>query len=117
MNGYERLKELYNQDNFQNKPLTAIVNYLLQVPDMSEYYLRPEKNLKDLVNYLRDNAKEYCVNNISIIEDSQVYQWCIDYFQKTNAELRILLSSTNPKKDSKTELKSIPSNQMQFDFS
>lgn len=87
MNGYDRLKQLYKSYANQDKPLMQIVKNLITQPDMNQLYLNEEKNLKQMMEFINNKAKEFAVNNVSIIEDEKVYSWAIEYFNKSNEEL------------------------------
>lgn len=107
MNGYERIKQLYlnNQKEKKDKPLIKIITYLMKTQNMSEKYLNEEKNLDNMMNFINKNAKEQAINNIAIIEDEQVYKWAIEYFDKSDKELGIekKIETPKPKKEEKTD--------------
>lgn len=93
MDGINRLAKLL--EGQKDKYLNIIVNYLMLQTEMNEAFLNEEKNLKDMATYIRDLAKKQATNNVAVIEDSVVFQWAKDYFNKSNEELGI------NKKDSK----------------
>lgn len=88
MNGIERLQEMIKGQ--KDKYLNKIVNYLIQQTEMNEYFLNEEKNLKEMVEYIKSNAKKQASNSVAVIEDEEVYQWAKDYFIKSNKELGIV---------------------------
>ena len=90
MNGYIRLKELYQESLNQNTSLTKIVDYLLRQEDMNNNYLNEEKSLSQMNEYIINRAKKFANNNVAIIEDNVVYNWAIKYFSLSNEELGII---------------------------
>ena len=64
MNGYNRIKELYLQGLRKDNTLKRIVMYLIKKPNMSDYYLKEEKNLIDMMQFITDNAKKNAINNV-----------------------------------------------------
>ena len=46
MNGYDRLKLQYKENLNTDKALIKIIKYLLNQPEMSDIYLKDEKNIK-----------------------------------------------------------------------
>ena len=109
MNGYERIKQLYlnNQKQKKDEPLIKIITFLMKTQDMSEKYLNEEKNLDNMVSYINKRAKEQAINNVAIIEDSQVYNWAIEYFDKSDKELgiekQLQVEVPKSKQDEKTD--------------
>ena len=89
MNGYDRLKLQYKENLNTDKALIKIIKYLLNQPEMSDIYLKDEKNIKEMMDYIKSKAKEQAINNVAIIEDQNVYEWAIDYYIKSNEELGI----------------------------
>ena len=70
MNGYERLKLQYKQNLNPDKALIEIIKYLLNQPEMSDIYLKDEKNIKEMMDYIKSKAKEQAVNSVAIIEET-----------------------------------------------
>lgn len=89
MNGYDRLKLQYKENLNADKALIKIIKHLLNQPEMSDIYLKDEKNIKEMMDYIKSKAKEQAVNNVAIIEDQNVYDWAIEYYIKSNEELGI----------------------------
>lgn len=89
MNGYDRLKLQYKENLNADKALIKIIKHLLNQPEMSDNYLKDEKNIKEMMDYIKSKAKEQAVNNVAIIEDQNVYDWAIEYYIKSNEELGI----------------------------
>ena len=122
MEGYQRIKELYLEIKTENKDeaLVKIVTYLMKQPNMSELYLKEEKNLKEMMQYIKDQAREKTVNSVAVIEDNQVYEWAVTYFSKSNDELGInkkitpVKTTTKTNKSNKTE--ETDKNQLELEF-
>lgn len=89
MNGYDRLKLQYKENLNADKALIKIIKHLLNQSEMSDIYLKDEKNIKEMMDYIKSKAKEQAVNNVAIIEDQNVYDWAIEYYIKSNEELGI----------------------------
>ena len=87
MNGYERIKDLYLHLEEKEDALKDIIRYLINLPNMSEHYLKEEKNLTELMSFINKKAKELAKNNMAMIRDSIVYGWATDYFLYSNEEL------------------------------
>lgn len=92
MNGIERLKKL--AEGQEDKALLKIVNYLISREDLNTYYLNEEKSLKDMVDYIKGEAKKQAKNGYCYVEDEEVYEWGVKYFTKTNEELGIKKKTT-----------------------
>lgn len=113
MNGYDRLKELY-QNEYPNDPIKKILDYLLNCPNMNDKYLNEEKSIKQMYKFIISKAENYKVDNTAIVEDETVYQWAIDYFNASNEELG-LKKNEIPKYQTKTKIeKKEDNNQIQF---
>lgn len=106
MNGYDRLKQLYKAGEHKDEPLIKVIKYLLQQPNMSELYLKEEKNLSQMMEFISDKAKEQAFNHVAVIEDETVYGWAVDYFSRSNEELGINLPSRPISKSVKKEQES-----------
>ncbi len=89
MNGYDRIKEQYLKLETKEDALKKIMLVLMKTPNMNDLYLNEEKNINEMMKYIKDNAKEKAVNNVAVIEDAEVYEWAIKYFSKSNDELGI----------------------------
>ncbi len=121
MEGYQRIKDFYLEFKNENKDnaLIKIVTYLMKQQNMNELYLKEEKNLKEMMQYIKDQAKEKAVNNVAVIEDNNVYEWAITYFTKSNEELGInkitpVKTTTNNTKTTKKE--DTDENQLELDI-
>ena len=99
MNGIERLKKMI--EGQKDKYLIKIVNYLVLQTEMDEAFLNEEKSLKQMSQYIKDNAMKEAIGGVAVIEDDVVYQWAKDYFNKSNKELGI--KNINDKKEEKSK--------------
>lgn len=95
MDGIQRIKVLAME--IKDKPLLKIVDYLLTRTDMNDKYLNEEKTLKQMVDFIKQNAKKEAKNGIAMINDDVVYGWAIHYFDETNKDLE--LSENNHEKN------------------
>lgn len=101
MKGIERIKILASE--IKDKPLLKIIEYLLTREDMNEKYLNEEKSLKQMVEFIKNNAKKQAQNGIAMIEDETVYSWAIHYFDETNEKLGIDSNSEKVTKSDEEE--------------
>ncbi len=101
MTGCERLKSMI-EGSFQ-RPLFKIYLYLKKRTDMDEKYLNPEKNLKQMYEYIKRQAEKQAVDGVAILEDSFVYNLAIQYFNETNENLGIKDSSEISNKGTEEE--------------
>lgn len=89
MTGLERLDSLMLEITDNN--IIMIVDYLRKLKNMDfDLFLNTEKSPKEMWKYICDKAKEHAVNNVSCIEDQTVYDWSLDYWQKSNEDLGIV---------------------------
>lgn len=96
MEGIKRLSEMIKDQ--KDKALIKVVSYLMLQTEMDSEFLKEEKNLKDMAEYIKKLAKKEAINGVAIIEDEVVYQWAKDYFSKSNEELGITSNKTVEKK-------------------
>ncbi len=94
MEGIERIKAL--SADIKDKPLLKIIDYLLSREDMNEKYLEETKNLKNMIEFIKGEARKQAVNHVAMIEDDEVYNWAIHYWDEPNSKLG--LSAEKPKK-------------------
>lgn len=85
MKGIERIKILGSE--VKDKPLLRIINYLVSREDMNEKYLNEEKSLKQMVEFIKNEAKKQAKDGMAWIEDEVVFGWAIHYFDESNKEL------------------------------
>jgi len=87
MDGIQRLSEMIKGQ--KDKSLIKIVSYLMLQKDMEQDFLKEEKDLKEMAEYIKGLAKKEAVNGVAIIEDETVFSWAKEYFIKSNKELGI----------------------------
>lgn len=87
MEGIERLKVL--SADVKDEALLAIVNYLISRKDMNEKYLNEEKSLKQMIDFITEQARKKASNNRAIIKDEIVYGWAIHYWDEPNEKLNL----------------------------
>ena len=117
MEGIERIKILASE--IKDEALLAIVNYLLTRADMNEKYLNEKKSLKQMVSYIKDQAKKMAKDNMAMVKDDVVFGWAIHYWDETNSDLEIDDSSEETtevskpvKKIIKKPTKAVPEGQL-----
>lgn len=70
--------------NLDKKYAQAIANYLLGRIETDECLKtkleETTKTLKGCVDYIKSEAKKQAEDGVAMIEDSQVYEWCVHYF-------------------------------------
>ena len=93
MLGIERIKILGSE--VKDKALLKVIEYLVSREDMNEKYLNEEKSLKQMVEYIKSEAKKQAVNGMAMIEDEEVYGWAIHYFDETNEKLGVKVETKN----------------------
>ena len=76
--------------NLDKKYAQAIANYLLGRIETDEC-LRTKieetnKTLKGCVDYVKSEAKKQAEDGVAMIEDNQVYDWCVHYFLEDNLD-------------------------------
>lgn len=87
MEGIERIKILASE--VKDTALLKIVDYLLSREDMNDKYLNEEKSLKQMVDFIKGQAKRKANNGMAMIEDEVVYGWAIHYFDESNDQLEL----------------------------
>lgn len=100
MKGIERIKVLGSE--VEDKPLLKIIDYLISREDMNEKYLNEEKSLKQMVEFIKREAKKQAKNGMAWIEDEVVFGWAIHYFDETNKGLG--LTEEKAEKEENTEV-------------
>lgn len=88
MEGIERIKALASE--IKDPALLEIVKYLLSKEDMNEKYLNEEKSLKQMITYIRSEAKKVAKDGMAMIKDDVVFGWAIHYFDETNEQLGLI---------------------------
>lgn len=87
MEGIERIKILASE--VKDTALLKIVEYLLSREDMNDKYLNEEKSLKQMIEFIKGQAKKKAHDGMAMIEDEIVYGWAIHYFDESNDQLKI----------------------------
>ena len=96
MTGFERLKEqLKDQDDVA---LKQIVEYLFSREDMEQYYLKEEKTLEGMCDFIKEKAKKHMKNGWNYITNEVVYAWAVMYFSLPNTFLKIEKKDTTKNK-------------------
>ena len=85
--GIERIKILASK--IKDKPLLKITDYLLSREDMNDKYLNEEKNLSQMIEFIKSEAKKQAKDGIAMVDDAVVYGWAIHYWDESSKELNI----------------------------
>lgn len=103
MKGIERIKQFSNETKDQN--IKKVAEYLINREDMNDKFLNEEKNLTDMWEYIRDKAREKAINGCAMLEDQDVYNLAVHYFDETNEALGIKTSKkqNKPKEENKKQ--------------
>ena len=97
MEGIERIRILASE--IKDEALLKIVNYLMSRKDMNEKYLNEEKTLKQMVSFIKEKAKKRSKDGMAMIEDEVVYSWAIHYFNETNENLKLAVTTIKESED------------------
>ena len=97
----ESLKKL------DKKYAQAIADYLLERIETDEC-LRAKleetnKTLKGCVDYVKSEAKKQAEDGVAMIEDNQVYDWCVHYFLEDNLDFEPKAKENKEDKKEKIE--------------
>lgn len=93
MDGINRIKILASE--VKDKAVLKIVDYLISRVDMDEKYLNEEKSLKEMISYIKEEAKKQSNDGVAMIEDVEVYNWVIHYFDESNEDLKLIKTREN----------------------
>ena len=93
--------------NLDKKYAQAIANYLLGRIETDEC-LRTKieetnKTLKGCVDYIKSEAKKQAEDGVAMIEDNQVYDWCVHYFLEDNLDFEPKAKENKEDKKEKIE--------------
>lgn len=102
MDGIERIKKLSQEQKDAN--IKKVAEYLINREDLNEKFLNEEKNLKDMWEYIKKQAKEKAVNGCAVMEDEEVYGLAVHYFDETNEALGIKTSKKETKVTKQEEI-------------
>lgn len=101
MEGIERIKKLSQEQKDTN--IKKVAEYLINREDLNEKFLNEEKNLTDMWDYIKKQAKEKAINGCAVIEDEEVYGLAVHYFDETNETLGIKTDKKEIKQDVKVK--------------
>ena len=85
MEGLERIKVLASE--ITDDALLEIIKYLLSREDMNEKYLNEEKSLKQMVQFIKGEARKKAQNGVAILKDDEVFSLAIHYWDEDNKDL------------------------------
>ena len=84
-NGIERIKNLMEEE--KNKQILKVAEYLITREDMEEKYSNEEKNLNGMYEYIKSRAQKQAENGCAWVEDEEVYNWAIHYWDESEEDL------------------------------
>lgn len=116
MNGHDRIKEQYLKLEEKEEALKKIMTFLMAQQTMSELYLNEEKNITEMMKFIKERARNKAINNVAVIEDTEVYKWAIEYFTKSNDELGISKLITSVKSNTKSTNDDSNKNQLKLEL-
>lgn len=99
MDGFDRLKLM--ESEIKNPFLSQIVEFLLTREDLKDMYLKEEKSLKEMLEFIEYKALTMCEKNKKkmpngsgqyasiVLTDNHVYRWAALYFTFNNKYLGI----------------------------
>ena len=98
---------LESLNKLDKKYAQAIANYLLGRIETDEC-LRTKieetnKTLKGCVDYVKSEAKKQAEDGVAMIEDNQVYDWCVHYFLEDNLDFEPKAKENKEDKKEKIE--------------
>ena len=96
MDGIQRLEKML--EGQKDKALIKTVNYLMLQEEMEQDFLKEEKNLKDMAEYIRGKAMKDANHGWNWLDDEEVFEWAKDYFRKSDEELGIKKDKTEKSK-------------------
>lgn len=79
-------KAIEKLDNESNEMPAAKVfaeylkNKIVSDIGLAQNIIKPDKSLKDMLEFVKSNAKKKAVNGVACIEDSTVFKWTENYF-------------------------------------
>lgn len=88
MEGIERIKILAAE--IKNKATLKVIEYLISRKDMNNKYLNEEKSLKQMIDFIRNEAKKQAEDNCAMLEDEEVFSFAIHYWDETNENLGLV---------------------------
>lgn len=97
MDSIERLEKEVLELN--NSNITAIFNYLKNRKDLYDKFNNKEKSVKQMYDYICNQAEKQKIGKVAMIADNLVYLWAVSYFLKSNEELGLNKKETKTKKN------------------
>lgn len=98
MEGLKRIEILASE--IKDEALLEIIKYLLSREDMNEKYLNEEKSLKQMIEFIKGEARKKAQNNVAILKDEEVFSLAIHYWDESNEDLGLV---KNPVKSGNTD--------------
>lgn len=84
--GIEKIKTLASKATIPG--IKKVAEYLINREDMNEKYQNKEKDLEKMWHYITEKAREKEENGVACIEDTEVYNWAIHYWDESEENLR-----------------------------
>lgn len=101
MNGFDRLREQVKDQ--EDMALKQTIEYLLSREDMESNYLKEEKTVKGMCDFIKKKGQAHARNGWNYITNEVVFAWAIMYFSLPNTYLGISESKTNKKSSVNTK--------------
>lgn len=93
MNGFDRLREQVKDQ--EDMALKQTIEYLISREDMEEKYLKEEKTVEEMCDFIRKKGQAHLRNGWNYITNEVVFAWAIMYFSLPNTFLGISQQKTN----------------------
>lgn len=87
MNGFERLQEQVKDQ--EDMALKQTVDYLISRKDMEQKYLKEEKTLEGMCDFIKSKGNKHCRNGWNYITNEVVFAWAIMYWSLPDKFLQI----------------------------
>ena len=78
MTGVERLKEQIKDQ--EDMALNQTVNYLISRDELDQYYLKEEKTVDGMCEFVQNKGKKHIKHGWNYITNEVVYSWAIMYW-------------------------------------
>ncbi len=91
MNGFDRLREQVKDQ--EDMALKQTVDYLLSREDMEEKYLKEEKTIDGMCDFIGSKGGKHAKRGWNYVTDKVVYSWAIMYFSLPDEFLQIKSSN------------------------
>ncbi len=106
MNGFDRLQEQVRKSD--EKALVQVVDYLLTRDDMQDKYLKEEKTVTGMRDFIGSKNNEHKKNGWNFVPNEVVYSWAVMYYSLPNKFLGIDKPTNTKKKTTTTKNNIIP---------